>query len=109
MLSAASMGNKNVEQAPTLEYNIFTLARIWQPSWQLITRDSTRRSAGYCTWVITTPCTVPGLGKNSWKAAWWKKTWGCWLTCATHEACAPDPSTPPVPFSRHAPSPQSLS
>lgn len=65
ILSAASMGNKDVKRAPPLEYNIFTLARIRQPSWHLITRDSTGPSAGYCTRVITTPCTVPGLGRSS--------------------------------------------
>lgn len=100
------MGNKDVNRAPPSEYNIFTVARIRQPSWQLITRDSTRQSAGYRTWVVTTPCTAPGLGENSWKAAWRKKTWGCRLRGATHQACAPDPSTAPPPFSGHALSPQ---
>lgn len=52
IISATSMGNKDVKWAPLLEHNVLTLARIWQPSWQLITRDSTRPSAGYCTRVI---------------------------------------------------------
>lgn len=67
IISAASKGNKDIKWAPPLERNIFTLVRIWQPSWQLIARDS-RPSAGYCTQIRTTPCAALGLGRNSWKA-----------------------------------------
>ncbi|GAB0178040.1 mitochondrial enolase superfamily member 1 [Grus japonensis] len=31
-----------------------------------------------CIWVIATPCNATGLGKSGWKAAWWKRTRGCW-------------------------------
>jgi len=46
-----------------------------------IVRVSTRRSVGSCTWV-TTPCSATGLGRSSWKAAQWKRTWGCWSTAS---------------------------
>jgi len=42
--------------------------------------DSTRPSAGSCTSATTTPCNATGLGKSGWKAAWWKRTLGCWST-----------------------------
>ena len=32
--------------------------------------------------VTTTPCSATGLGKSGWKAAWWRRTWGCWLTAS---------------------------
>ena len=35
---------------------------------------------GSCSWVTTTPCNATGLGRSGWKAAWWKRTWRCWLT-----------------------------
>ena len=41
---------------------------------------STRPNAGSCTWFTANPCNTTGLGKNSWKAAHWKKTLGYWLT-----------------------------
>ena len=41
---------------------------------------STRPSAGSYTWVTTTPCNTTGLEKSVWKAAWRKRTWGCWST-----------------------------
>ncbi|KAK4816741.1 hypothetical protein QYF61_022293 [Mycteria americana] len=28
------------------------------------------------------PCNATGLGKSGWKAAWQRRTWGCWLTAA---------------------------
>ena len=40
---------------------------------------STRPSAGSSTWVTTTPCNATGLGRSGWKAAWRKRTLGCWL------------------------------
>ena len=27
-----------------------------------------------------TPCNAIGLGKSGWRAAWWRRTWGCWST-----------------------------
>jgi len=32
------------------------------------------------TWVTTTPCNATGLGTSGWRAARWKRTWGCWST-----------------------------
>ncbi|GAB0182823.1 mitochondrial enolase superfamily member 1 [Grus japonensis] len=32
----------------------------------------------YCIWVTTAPCNATGLGMSGWKAAQWKRTWGCW-------------------------------
>jgi len=43
-------------------------------------RNSTRPKARSCTWVTTTPRNATGLGKRGWKAAWQKKTLGCWST-----------------------------
>ena len=38
-----------------------------------------RLSAGSCTWLTRTPGNARGLRKKSgWKAAWRKRTWGCW-------------------------------
>ena len=51
---------------------------------------STRPSAGSCTWVITTLCNATGLGRSGWRAAWRKRTWGCWLTAGwTWASCVP--------------------
>ena len=37
-------------------------------------------------WVLhldhNNPCNATGLGKSGWKAAWWKRTWGCWSTAS---------------------------
>ena len=43
---------------------------------------STRRSAGSCTWVTTTPCNATGLGSSGWKATQQKRTLGCWSTAS---------------------------
>ena len=37
---------------------------------------------GPAPWVTTTPCSATGLGKSGWKAAWWERAWGCWLTAS---------------------------
>ena len=60
----------------------------WPPVLSSNTNDSpltaaqepARLSARSCTWVTTTPCNAIGLGKSGWKAAWQKRTWGCWST-----------------------------
>ena len=41
-----------------------------------------KASAGSCTWVTTTPCKATGLGRSGWKAAWQKRTLGCWSTAS---------------------------
>jgi len=35
-----------------------------------------------CTLVTTTPCNDTGLGRSGWKAAWQRRTLGCWLTAS---------------------------
>ena len=50
---------------------------------------SRRSNAESCTWVTTTPCNSTGLGRSGWKAAWRKRTLGCWLTAEHEPAVCP--------------------
>jgi len=40
-----------------------------------------KANARSCT-SVTTPCNTTGLGRSGQKAAWQKRTWGCWLTAS---------------------------
>ena len=39
-----------------------------------------KANAGSCISVTKTPCNATGFGRIGWKAAQWKRTWGCWST-----------------------------
>jgi len=54
--------------------------RIWRDGQRGNFRNSTKASAGSCTWRGINPCISKGCGMTHQKVALWRKTWTSWWT-----------------------------